>query len=87
MVSAWSEAARRGHWTCDTAVDAVHEHFATSTVWVMPAHLTAIIKAKGRQPAPASEVLGIDRPPPASPERRAELMAEIRRLADAKGIR
>jgi hypothetical protein len=44
-VLAWSEAARRGRWTYAEAVDAVHAHYATSTEWLMPGHITARVKA------------------------------------------
>lgn len=45
-VAAWSEAARRGGWTLDEALDAVHSHFVENTTWLMPAHVTRVIRAK-----------------------------------------
>lgn len=44
-VIAWCEAARRGRWTYDEAVDAVYAHYATETTWLMPGHITARIRA------------------------------------------
>lgn len=43
-VAVWGEAARRGRWTLDEAVDAVHAHYATETAWLMPGHVTARIR-------------------------------------------
>jgi hypothetical protein len=86
-VAAWKEAAARARWDFPLALEAVHQHYATSTAWLMPGHVTEAIKAARRQPAPVSEVLAeLTSAPPASPERRAELMAEIKRLADAKRV-
>jgi hypothetical protein len=86
LVAAWNESATRGHWEFEPALNAVHDHYAGSTAWIMPGHVTERIKAKSRQPAPAAEVLELDKPI-ASPERRAELMAEIRKIADRKAVK
>ncbi len=85
-VAAWSEAARRGGWTYEAALDAIHEHGATSTAWLTPAHITQAC-AKNRRPSDRSvdEALQLSSAP-ASAERRAELMAQIRELADRKAI-
>lgn len=85
-LATWSKAAEVAHWRRTEAITAVHEHYATSTAWLMPGHVTERIRAARRQPAPASD-LALDRPPVASPERRAELMAQIRALAETKVIR
>lgn len=50
--AAWGEAARRANWTLAGAIEAVHQHYATSTDFVMPGHITALIRAERRQPAP-----------------------------------
>ncbi|QMU19331.1 hypothetical protein [Gordonia rubripertincta] len=85
-VRAWSEAATRAGWTFEKALDALHDHFASTSKWLMPGHITERIRLSTRQPAPANEVLSLSAAPPASAERRAELMAEIRKLADKKSI-
>lgn len=87
-VAAWSEAANRAGWTFPRALDALHEHFATSTAWLMPGHVTQLIRARAARPSdtPVDEVLSLPSAPPASPERRAELMAKIRKLADRKAM-
>ncbi len=85
-VHAWSEAARRAGWTFDKALNALHEHYATSSAWLMPGHITERIRLTSRQPAPADELLALERKP-ASAERRAEFMAQIRKLADRKSIK
>lgn len=84
-VHAWSEAARRAGWTFDRALNALHDHFATTSQWLMPGHITERLRLASRQPAPADQVLALEKAP-ASAERRAELMAEIRKFADRKSI-
>ncbi|MCF3939929.1 hypothetical protein [Gordonia tangerina] len=85
-VVAWSEAAHRAGWTFPKALDALHEHYAKTSQWLMPGHITERLRLVSRQPAPVSDVLALDAAPPASAERRAELMAEIRKLADRKSV-
>lgn len=48
-VMVWTEAARRRQWTFDDAVDAAHEHYADQTRWIMPGHVTQIIRRKRNQ--------------------------------------
>lgn len=87
-VAAWSEAASRANWTFTKALDALHEHFATSAAWLMPGHITQLIRTRSAHPSdtPVAEVLGLPSAPPASASRRAELMAQIRKLADKKSM-
>lgn len=85
-IAAWSESARRAGWRFEDAVDAVHAHFADSSKWLMPGHVTERIRLARRQPAPAGEVLALAKPP-ASAERRAEFMAQLRTLVGKKSIR
>jgi hypothetical protein len=42
--AAWHDASHRGRWTFEEAVEAVKEHYANEVAFVMPAHVTAIIK-------------------------------------------
>lgn len=44
-VAAWTEASKRGRWTYDEALEAVHEHYAVSSNWLMPGIVTQAIKA------------------------------------------
>ncbi|WP_182349501.1 hypothetical protein [Tomitella gaofuii] len=85
MVENWQRAAKIGRWTSETAAEAVHTHYALSTDWLMPAHVTRQVRANARQPAPASEVLALDAPV-ASPETRDRVMRMVRELAAKKGI-
>lgn len=57
-VHAWHDAATRAGWTRDAAFEAVKAHYATSTAWLMPGHVTDRIRADRRQPPPLREVLG-----------------------------
>lgn len=50
-ILAWSEAARRGRWTLDEAVEAVHDHYGRESTWLMPGHVTASIRAKRQDQA------------------------------------
>ncbi|MEJ9078830.1 hypothetical protein WKY82_10450 [Gordonia malaquae] len=61
-IAAWAESARRAGWRFDDAVNAVHDHFADSSRWLMPGHVTERIRLARRQPAPAADVLALDKP-------------------------
>lgn len=54
-VVAWLDAARRGRWTAEMAQDALREHYARSTAFVMPGHITELLRASRRQPADYAE--------------------------------
>lgn len=51
-VAAWGDAAQRGRWTFEQAQDAVKAHYAESTQWLMPGHVTDRIKVQRRDPPP-----------------------------------
>lgn len=76
-VIAWRAAAHAAGWTFEEALAAVAEHFAHSTAWLMPAHVTAIIKAHRRDRAERYAHRGLPAAPPASPETRQRIMAEL----------
>jgi hypothetical protein len=75
-VMAWTEAAIRAQWRFAEAVEAIHQHYAQSTAFLMPGHVTTLIREARRQPAPFAAL------PPASPaseetrERVMELVGE-----------
>lgn len=77
-VAAWQEAAGRGRWSFGEAREAIHQHYAESTEFLMPAHITANIRAARRQPAPVAQ---LERGPSvaAQPERIRDVMREIAR--------
>lgn len=82
-VAAWREAADRGRWTFDAAVEAIHEHYARSTEFLMPGHITAAVRARMRLPAPASDAVAhLEASSPATEETRRRVMDQIRRFAD-----
>jgi hypothetical protein len=60
-VLSWGEASRRGRWTFPEAVEAVHEHYASSTGFLMPAHITQWIKAARQDAAMRTPVDPPDR--------------------------
>ncbi|MBF6133492.1 hypothetical protein IU501_10825 [Nocardia otitidiscaviarum] len=43
-IAAWTEAARRQRWTFAEAADAVHQHYSAQTAWIMPGHVTQLIR-------------------------------------------
>jgi hypothetical protein len=49
-VAAWREASTRAGWTFEAAVEAIHDHYARSTDFLMPGHITARISAGHGQP-------------------------------------
>lgn len=49
-VLAWQEAANRARWTFNTALNALHEHYAESTDFLMPGHITTRIRRDRRHP-------------------------------------
>jgi hypothetical protein len=56
-IAAWTEAAHRGRWPFHDALEAIHEHYARSTDFLMPGHITERLRAERRQPAPVREIL------------------------------
>lgn len=82
-VAAWLEAAGRARWTFEAALDALHSHYAESSDWVMPGHITARIRTTRTGPAPVAELLALDAPPPAAAETRMDI---VRRFAGTFGI-
>lgn len=83
-VEAWLEAATRARWTFPAALDAVHAHYATSTQFLMPGHVTERIRQDRRGPAPAAGLLGPA--DPASDDTRSTVMEQIRGFAGRFGL-
>lgn len=71
-VLAWGEAASRGRWTFDEAIEAAHAHYTESTDFLMPAHITRRIKAARQDIAMRNPA---DPPDRAGQERLAALIA------------
>jgi len=86
-VLAWAESARRGGWDFPRALDAIHHHYATSVDRIMPAHITAHHRVEALRPMDQSVAEALGAPVvPASDERRAELLAKVRRIAELKRV-
>lgn len=85
-VAAWMESAHRAGWTAGEAREAVHDHFANSTEYLMPGHVTERIRADRRFPRMLAESRALDAPPPASAAKRAAVMEMVRKLADKKAV-
>jgi hypothetical protein len=73
-ILAWVTASGIGRWTFQLALDAIHAHYARSREFVMPADITAYVRAERVQPAR-------ELPPPdaepAAPERVRALVGEL----------
>lgn len=54
-IAAWGDAALIGRWTFDEAQAAVRTHYAASTVWLMPAHVTELVHGRRREAAQRAE--------------------------------
>lgn len=71
-VLAWSKSAELGRWTINEALDAIHAHYAESTTYLMPAHVTQWIRAQRQDAAMRNP---IDPPDPVGQKRLAALIA------------
>lgn len=76
-VLAWTEAATRARWTFAEALEAVHQHYAESTEFLMPAHITRIVRNGRRADA---ERLALPPANPASDDARAAAKALFARF-------
>lgn len=97
-VDAWLTASHIGRWATrqdlpdgtwqwspHLAEAAIHRHFATSTAWLMPAHVTELVAAERRIQPPVALALP-PAGPPASPATRDRVLAAVEALARRKGI-
>lgn len=78
-IAAWSDAAERARWDFRDAQEAIKIHYATSTEYLMPGHVTAILRANRRQPPSAREALALPAGPPAGLHRVRELIDDVAR--------
>jgi hypothetical protein len=76
-VHAWHDAADRERWVFDDAVAAIKAHYAESTTYLLPAHVTQRIRGKRQQPAPPAAVAALPAGPPAAPERIQGLIEQV----------
>jgi hypothetical protein len=78
-VLAWAKAAELGRWTLPEALDAVHAHFAESTAFLMPAHITTRIKATRQDRALRREQAALEAAPvdPAAADKIQRVIGEL----------
>jgi hypothetical protein len=76
-ISAWWEQSRRGRWEYNQAADAIHVHHMESTEYLMPAHVTAIIRRTRQTPDVHTPLLPAA--PPAPPERIRDIISTVSR--------
>jgi hypothetical protein len=83
-VAAWRTASDIGRWTLGEAIQAVHEHYAVSRDFLMPADITQRIRAERRHaPLPAERQLDVA--PPAEPARIQAIVAEVAKRLGWRG--
>lgn len=86
-IAAWMEAAHRGGWRFDEALEAVKAHYDESTEFLMPAHINALLRQSRRHPAPFAE-LEAATSTPAAVETREQIMRIVgERFALPRDIR
>lgn len=83
-VLAWGKASELGRWTLPEALDAVHEHFSENTDYLMPAHVTARVKASRQDRAMRDEALAIEAAP-ADPVVAAKIATVVADIAHTLG--
>jgi hypothetical protein len=78
-VLAWGKAAELGRWTFPEALAAVHAHFAENPDYLMPAHITARVKAARQDQAMRDEALALEAAPtdPAAAARIQQIVGEL----------
>lgn len=78
-VLAWGKAAELGRWTLTEALDAVHAHFSESPDYLMPAHITARVKAARQDRALREENAALTAAPvdPAAAERIQQVIGDL----------
>lgn len=72
-------------WSPHLAEAAIHRHFATSTAWLMPAHITELVATERRIQPPAALALP-PAGPPASQATRDAVAEQVAALAARKGL-
>lgn len=83
-VAAWGKAAELGRWTLAEALDAVTLHFADSTEYLMPAHITKLIRSSRQDRAMREEALAIEAGL-VDPEAAARVQAVVAEMAKSMG--
>jgi len=79
-VHAWFDVAERGRWTYAEAADAIKVHYAESTDFIMPAHVTKRIRAIRHDQAMRNPT---DPPDKTGQERLARMLAgAFKRIGD-----
>lgn len=83
-ILAWGKSAELGRWTLPEALEAVHEHFANETAYLMPAHITARVKASRQDRAMREEALALEAAP-SDPATAARITAVVEEVAKSMG--
>jgi hypothetical protein len=84
-VMAWGKAAELERWTFEEALAALHLHYASSTEFAMPAHITALIKADRQDRALREEGARQLEQSPANPAAAARIQQITDELAQQMG--
>lgn len=66
-VTAWLDSARRARWTFDEASEAIKDYYAKTTAerpWIMPSHITHMIRAEREFRYARAKTRELTQPPP-----------------------
>lgn len=78
-VAAWSDSATRARWTYDEAAEAIKDYYTKTTSerpWIMPSHITHMIRAEREIRHMRAATRELTQPPP---PRMAQAIAETAR--------
>ncbi len=88
-ILAWGKSSELGRWTFMEALDAVHGHFSEDPAYLMPAHITARVKAVRQDRAMRNEARAIEAGPvdQAAADRVAAVVAQVANALGWEGNR
>lgn len=75
VIRSWQDASDRGRWTYTAAAEAIKAHYAETTDYLMPGHITALLRDRRRQPPSLAETRAAL--PPADPASAAQVAAVV----------
>lgn len=79
---AWHDTANRNRWTFPEAVEAVKAHYGANTEWIMPGHVTKMIKDRRQDQALRDTATELTQPP-SLPQR---LVSAVKALAEGTRV-
>lgn len=84
-VAAWHDAAHLQRWEFAAAVDAIKAHYSESRDFIMPADVTARIRAERVMPLPVAQLPRSGADSPATPDHIRTVVTELREAMGWQG--